>query len=58
MSPKAGRPTDNPKGKHLAIRLTEEEKDLLDKCAKELGVSNSEVVRMGIKAVHEGLKKK
>ena len=34
MSPKAGRPTDNPKKIRIGIRLTEEEKRMLDECEK------------------------
>ena len=48
MSPK-GRPTEDPKTLSTRIRLSAEDVQRLDYCAK--------IIRQGIKAVYEGLKK-
>jgi len=35
----------------IQVYLTSQERDLLDRCAAELGVSRSEVLRRGLRAV-------
>lgn len=57
MSPRTGRPTENPKNIRVGIRLTQDEKKMLDKCEKELGLTKTEIISLGIQKVYEGIKK-
>lgn len=50
---KMGRPTDNPKNIQMRIRLSEEENDKLEFCSKELKLSKSDIVRLGIEKVYQ-----
>lgn len=54
---KMGRPTDNPKDIILKIRLDQGSHDRLEECSKEMDVSKAEVIRQGIKKMHDDLKK-
>lgn len=57
MSPRTGRPTENPKTEQIKIRATKEDKNLLEECCKELKQTQYEVVMNGIKKVHAEIKK-
>lgn len=57
MSPRTGRPTDEPKTLSTRIRLSEEDSERLEYCCQKLSVSKSEVIRTGIKKIYEELKK-
>lgn len=57
MSPRTGRPTDNPKTEQIKIRATKEDKSLLEECCNELNQTQYEVIMNGIKKVHAGIKK-
>lgn len=57
MSPRTGRPTDNPKPFRTAARLDKETKDILDSYCKQESVSENEAVRRGIKKLKADLKK-
>lgn len=57
MSPRTGRPTDNPKILNTRIRLSEEDIERLNYCSKEMGKTKAEVIRIGIKKVYTELKK-
>ncbi len=54
---KMGRPTDSPKNIRLYARLDEETQEDYLFCQKELGVSGSEIIRMGIKLIKENILK-
>lgn len=57
MSPRTGRPTDNPKSGSVNIRLdAESERILLAFCEQE-GVTKAEGVRRGIKMLESRIKK-
>lgn len=58
MSPRTGRPTNNPKGKPLAIRLDEESKTILDAYCKQEKVDKGEAARRGIKKLKSDLTEK
>ena len=47
MSPRTGRPTDNPKGKPITIRLDNEAKTILDSYCLQENVDKGEAVRRG-----------
>ncbi len=56
MSPRTGRPTNNPKKGRLEIRTSEKEEKMLDYCCKVTGDTRADIVRQGIMAVYEKLK--
>ena len=57
MSPKTGRPTDDPKTLSTRIRLSEEDIKRLEYCSEKTGLTKAEIIRQGIKEVYEKLKK-
>lgn len=58
MSPRIGRPkSENPKSEQIKIRATKEDKQLLEKCCKELNKTQYEVVMAGIKHIYANKEK-
>lgn len=57
MSPRTGRPTDDPKTLSTRIRLSDEDIMRLNFCCEKTGLKKSEIIRLGIKEVYEKLKK-
>ena len=55
---KIGRPTDNPKDTVLKVHLDKGSVDRLEECSQSMEVSKAEVIRQGIKKMHDGLKDK
>lgn len=55
MSPRTGRPTDNPKNIRFEVRLTEEQAKMLAECAGDLGVTKTDVIVRGIENIHQML---
>ncbi len=55
MSPRTGRPTNNPKNTRVEVRLTEEQAEMLAICAEGLNITKTEVIVRGIQAVHQEL---
>ena len=60
MSPRTGRPIkgESKRDKSLQLRMSSEELELLDECAKRLDKSRTDVVNKGIKLVKAELEKK
>lgn len=60
MSPKTGRPIkgESKRDKSLQLRMSEDELELLDECAKQLNTSRTDVVNKGIRLVKTELDKK
>lgn len=58
MSPRTGRPTDNPKNEIIKIRATKEDREKLLHCCNETGMTQYEVVMQGIEKVYNELVKK
>lgn len=56
MSPRTGRPTSNPKGKPIGVRLDEESKTILEAYCKQEKVDKGEAARRGIKKLKSELK--
>lgn len=56
MSPKTGRPTEDPKKHETRIRMTDEDLRILNFCSQKLGKTKSEIMRMGIREVYEKIK--
>lgn len=58
MSPRTGRPTDEPKKIRLELRLSDYDAEKIDFCCKVLGMSKAEVIRRGIERVYQEAIKK
>lgn len=56
MSPRTGRPTDDPKKLNTRIRLSEEDVKLLNYCAEKTGLTKAEIIRQGIREVYAKIK--
>lgn len=56
MSPRTGRPTNNPKTEEIKIRATKEDKELLKTCCEKLNQTQYEVVMNGVRRVHADIK--
>jgi len=57
MSPRTGRPTDNPKTEEIKIRATKQDKAILRECCESLKQTQYDVVMNGIRKVHAEIKK-
>ena len=54
---KMGRPTEEPKSIVKRARVSENDVKKLAECSKALGVSESDVLRLGIEEVYQKIKK-
>lgn len=57
MSPRTGRPTENPKRNNTRIRMTDEDIEILEYCVKVTGMTKADVIRQGIREVYAKIKK-
>lgn len=57
MSPKTGRPTDDPKRHETRIRMSDEDIRILEECCRLTGMNKAEVIRKGIREVYNSIKK-
>lgn len=57
MSPRTGRPTDNPKGQSIHIRLDSKSQNILDEYTEQEKISRAEAVRRGIEKLEDDIKK-
>lgn len=57
MSPRTGRPTDNPKRHDTRIRMSDEDIEILEYCCKHTGLTKADVIRRGIREVYKSIKK-
>lgn len=57
VSPKTGRPTDNPKGKPVHIRLDSKSELILEQYTEQEQVSKAEAIRRGIAKLENDIKK-
>lgn len=57
MSPRTGRPTDNPKPYKITVRLDEEADATLKAYCEQESVERGEAVRRGIKKLEDDIKK-
>lgn len=51
-----GRPTDNPKGKPIHVRLDSRSDEIVSRYAEQEGVSRAEAIRRGIEKLASDLK--
>jgi len=56
MSPRTGRPTDDPKGEKIGIRLSEADLEKLEYCSSRTGLTRAAIIRKGIDIVYNELK--
>ena len=52
MSPRTGRPTDDPKRTTTTLRLSDEDNKKLSYCCEQTGKSKSEIIRAGIDRIY------
>lgn len=57
MSPRTGRPTDNPKSGSVNIRLDAESERILKTFCEQENIAKAEGVRQGIKMLESRIKK-
>lgn len=57
MSPRAGRPTDDPKRHETRIRMSDEDVKLLNYCCEVTGMTKTDIIRQGIREVYAKIKK-
>ena len=57
MSPRTGRPTDNPKPYKITVRMDEESKEILDQYGEQEQVSKMEAIRRGVKKLATEIRK-
>ncbi len=58
MSPRTGRPTDDPKKSRFELRISDKENEMLEYCMKETGMSRADIVRRGIELVYKEVSEK
>lgn len=56
MSPQIGRPTDNPKGKPIHVRLDAKSETILDAYTAQENISKAEAIRRGIEKLEGDIK--
>lgn len=57
MSPRTGRPTDNPKTNKITVRLDEESARIMKQYCEQESVEKAEAVRRGLKKLESEIKK-
>lgn len=57
MSPRTGRPTDNPKKERITVRLDEKSAEILERYCLQKEVDRAEAIRIGIKKLENDIKK-
>lgn len=57
MLPRTGRPTDNPKGKSIHVRLDNACEEILEQYTKQENVTKTEAIRHGIIKLKDEIKK-
>lgn len=58
MSPRMGRPTNDPKTHETRIRMSDKDIEKLEFCCKKTGMSKADVIRRGIELVYKEVSEK
>lgn len=58
MSPRTGRPTENPKNEIIKVRATKDDREKLLYCCEQTGKTQYEIVMLGIDKVYNELVEK
>ncbi len=53
MSPRMGRPTNNPRPNKISIRISDEDKNILESYCKKEKINRTEAISRGIKRLEE-----
>ena len=53
MSPRTGRPTDNPRPNKISIRNSQEDKEILERYCEKEKVNKTEAISRGIKKLEK-----
>ena len=53
MSPRTGRPTDNPRPNKISIRISDEDKNILERYCEKEKVNKTEEISRGIKKLEK-----
>ena len=56
MSPRTGRPTENPKNHKITVRLDDDSATILEQYCKQENVEKGEATRRGIKKLRSEIK--
>ncbi len=57
MSPRTGRPTDNPKNNKITVRLDDKSTKIMELYCKQENIEKAEAVRRGLKKLESDIKK-
>ena len=57
MSPRTGRPTENPRLNKISIRISDNDKEILETYCEEKNVNKTEAISRGIKKLESDIKK-
>lgn len=57
MSPRTGRPTNNPRPNKISIRISNIDKELLEKYCEQEKVNKTEAISRGINKLEKDIKK-
>lgn len=57
MSPRTGRPTNNPRPNKISIRISDKDKTLLEKYCEQERINKTEAISRGIHKLESELKK-
>ena len=57
MSPRTGRPTNNPKKERITVRLDEQSSCILDMYCKQEECERAEAIRRGVKKLKDDIKR-
>ena len=57
MSPRTGRPTSNPKGKPIHVRLDQKSEEILSAYMAQENTTQAESIRRGIAKLEQDIKK-
>ena len=58
MSPRTGRPKlDNPKTESIHLRLSKQDRDIVDEYCKQENIPKTEAIRRGIRKLEDDIKK-
>lgn len=58
VSPRTGRPTENPKQNRESFRLSDSDMEKLSLCIEKTGMTKTDVIRKGIDLVYQEITKK
>ena len=53
MSPRTGRPTDNPRPNKISIRISDEDKNILERYCEKEKVNKPEAISRGLKKLEQ-----